>query len=193
MKKWHLPKRVAFFIGGIMRLQLRYLIIVLAFTCVRLSAQVHRTAWRDNVRYRTLDINNLIMQSNNYGDFYITENRFVQTHWRKADGINDVSNFIFDQGLWVIGKISDSLHIIYSQWRSNTSPGPIIEDGAAMLKAPEDSLTYRVYKITTDDGLENQDYQEWPIGFGAPVDQMGSKPYLPGLGTRPIIKTYSPM
>jgi hypothetical protein len=43
-----------------------------------------------------------------------------------------------------------------------------------MLINPEDSLRYRVYKISKGDDQTNPDYAEWPTDFGAPIDENGN-------------------
>jgi len=42
-----------------------------------------------------------------------------------------------------------------------------------MLIHPEDSLRYRVYKISKGDDDTNPDYAGWPDDYGAPVDING--------------------
>ena len=42
-----------------------------------------------------------------------------------------------------------------------------------MLILPEDSLKYRVYKINKGDNNSNPDYAEWPVEFGAPLNNLG--------------------
>jgi hypothetical protein len=78
---------------------------------------------------------------------------------------------IFDHGPWVVGKINNNIHLAIQEWNGSYSPGPIISNDAAMNIKPEDSAKYRVYKIDLND-LTNgkQDYLEWPVQFGAPVN-----------------------
>jgi hypothetical protein len=80
---------------------------------------------------------------------------------------------VFDQGLWVIGQIENHPYWGYGRWRSVYSPGPMIDGQAAMLANPEDSLRYRVYKISEDDDDSNPDYLEWPDDYGAPLNNQG--------------------
>ena len=80
----------------------------------------------------------------------------------------------YDYGIHVIGKIDNYPHLALNQWQSAYSPGPIIDGEAAMLIHPEDSLRYRVYKISKGDDYSNPDYAEWPVDFGAPIDENGN-------------------
>lgn len=96
----------------------------------------------------------------------------------------------YGYGLHVIGKINNFPHLAISQWQSAYSPGPIIDGQAAMLIHPEDSLRYRVYKISRGDDNSNPDYAEWPIDFGAPVNQKG-EPLV--YGDQTLWTTYNAM
>ena len=90
---------------------------------------------------------------------------------------NDSSDhlIVYDNGLWVVGKIGNQIHLALKQWRLSYSPGPIINYNAAMNICPEDSVKYRVYKIDINDTLNpGQDYIEWPKIYGAPVDEIGN-------------------
>lgn len=115
--------------------------------------------------YKLLDTNNV------YGGFYnIGSTNFPHyINWR----LIDPTIITFGYGLHVVGKINDYPHLAIAQWSSAYSPGPIINGQAAMLISPEDSLRYRIYKISKGDDNSNPDYAEWPVDFGAPVNQTG--------------------
>jgi hypothetical protein len=83
-------------------------------------------------------------------------------------------SIVFDHGPWLTGKIGNDTVVSISQWFTSYSPGPIINGQAAMLVHPEDSLKYRVYKISKGDDSTNIDYAEWPAEYGAPVDNNGN-------------------
>ncbi|QQS35610.1 MAG: T9SS type A sorting domain-containing protein [Ignavibacteriales bacterium] len=113
----------------------------------------------------------LLDTSNVYGGFYnigLTDYPHY-INWR----LIDPSIITFGYGLHVIGKINDYPHLAIAQWSSAYSPGPIINGQAAMLIHPEDSLRYRIYKISKGDNVSNPDYAEWPSDFGAPVNSLG--------------------
>ena len=88
------------------------------------------------------------------------------------------NDIMFDQGIWLIGKRNNDTIAAGSQWFRNYSPGPMINGEAAMLIHPEDSLRYRVYKISKNDDASNPDYAEWPIDFGAPINNLGKSANL---------------
>ncbi len=86
---------------------------------------------------------------------------------------------VFDQGLWILGKINEEKHASVTEWNTHFSPGPIINGQPAMLYNPSDSMKYTIYKITKGDDYNNPDYYSWPTEFGAPVNKIG-KPLLKG-------------
>ncbi len=112
----------------------------------------------------TLDANNIWMRSSNVGTC-----KFALWELLGAD-----PSIVFDHGPWLTGKIGNDTVVSISQWFTSYSPGPIINGQAAMLVHPEDSLKYRVYKISKGDDSTNIDYAEWPTEFGAPVDNNGN-------------------
>ena len=117
------------------------------------------------------DKNNINLLVNNRGKSYMP---FTQSggFWQ-IPGEQFSRGIIFDQAPWIIGKRNGEIILSGGQWLSAYSPGPIINGQAAMLIHPEDSLRYRVYKINKGDNNTNPDYAEWPVEFGAPVNNQG--------------------
>ena len=120
--------------------------------------------------YKVLDTNNINIKLNNIGSLGWIPPHFVGASWNQLIGNQLIMS---DQGFWVIGKIENFPHLALSQWSSYYSPGPII-DGPAIVTNPQDSLRYRVYKISRGDDNSNPDYAEWPSDLGAPIDEEGS-------------------
>jgi hypothetical protein len=118
--------------------------------------------------FDTLDVNNVQLVSSNLGNC-------DPSKWFSLPDTSYGNGIIYDHGPWLVGKINgDSVLSIIQWWKGwNYSPGPIIDGQAAMLIHPEDSLKYRVYKISKGDDETNPDYAEWPEEFGAPTDQNG--------------------
>ena len=69
---------------------------------------------------------------------------------------------VYDQGLWLLGKINGENHASVTEWNTHFSPGPIINGQPAMLYNPLDSARYTVYKINKGDDHNNPDYNNWP-------------------------------
>ncbi|KAF0152832.1 MAG: hypothetical protein FD143_760 [Ignavibacteria bacterium] len=124
---------------------------------------------QSKINYKLLDANNITLGLQNIGNLY---NKFGigGGYWKML--IKD-SVIVYDQGPWVIGKIDNKVHLAISQWGTNYSPGPIINNQAAMQYKPEDSLKYRIYKISKGDNQTNKDYAEWPAQYGAPITEDG--------------------
>ena len=117
----------------------------------------------------TIDTNNIFLRSSNIGNC-------EGARWLVLPDTGYTNDFIiYDHGPWLAGKINDDSVLAIVQWSEgwSYSPGPIIDGGPAMLTHPEDSLKYRVYKISKGDDNTNPDYAEWPDEFGAPLDETG--------------------
>ncbi len=124
--------------------------------------------WENTYKFEYLDINKITIPINNIGGL---ESYASSTFWEY-----NLKNYtvVFDQGPWIVGKVNGNIHLAISQWSSSYSPGPIINNNAAMNVHPEDSSLFRVYKIDFDDTLyAGSDYLEWPSKFGAPVNSNG--------------------
>lgn len=86
---------------------------------------------------------------------------------------------VYDQGLWILGKINGENHASVTEWNTHFSPGPIINGQPAMIYNALDSARYTIYKINKGDDHNNPDYNNWPTDLGAPVDNNG-KPLIKG-------------
>jgi hypothetical protein len=80
-------------------------------------------------------------------------------------------------GIWVAGKVGGQYRTAAAEYASEFTPGKILPSGAA----DDASLPqYRWYKITRADLLNpGDDYLNWPVADGAPVDSAGN-PLLMG-------------
>jgi len=128
---------------------------------------------QSKINYQLLNVNNIRIGLTNVGNLK-NQVGYGGAFWHLQ---NKDSVIVYDQGPWIIGKINNKIHLSISQWGTNYSPGPIINNKAAMQYKPEDSLKYRVYKISKGDNNTNKDYLEWPYEFGAPKAKDG-KPRL---------------
>ncbi len=145
-------------------------ILILSFLCLALRT----TAQQKLIDYHTnsvLDVNNIKLFVSNLGKIDSPGG----TGWGGGEWlkIEYPYTILFDQGLWVIGKINDEIHLSLSQWSSFYSPGPIIDGLPTMQYKPQDSLSYRVYKIGRNESNSNPDYHDWPIKYGAPQNNYG--------------------
>lgn len=144
-------------------------ILILLFLLSLLKESQAQEWWENAYDYKALDINRISIPVNNVGGI---DYRYSWSYW----DYNSVKRtMVFDQGLWIIGKINEQIHLAHKQWSGSYSPGPIINNNAAMNVFPEDSLKYRVYKIELNDtSVPGYDYSEWPAHLGAPVSEYGN-------------------
>jgi len=127
-------------------------------------------AQQSSYSFKISEANNVHLQLNNVGGLNNPGGN-SGGYWTQ---LKTDTSIVFDQGLWVIGKIGNEIYLGANQWQSSYSIGPIINGKPAMEIKPEDSLKYRVYKISKGDDNSNMDFLEWPGNFGAPLDENGN-------------------
>lgn len=120
--------------------------------------------------FRSLDTNNISVMFDNYGGLVEGDGT---ARWELLNGAGN-NSIAYTNGIWIVGKYDNEVTLAAVHWESSFSPGPIINGEPAMLIHPEDSLRYRVYKISKGDDQTNPDYAQWPVHFGAPVDEQGN-------------------
>lgn len=133
---------------------------------------------------KQIEINQIKSSLSNLGTLgleYLETTFWNQLQYRDyltGRGLNN-TEIVYDQGLWILGKINAEKHASVTEWNTHFSPGPIINGQPAMLYNPSDSARYTIYKINKGDGQNNPDYSNWPSDLGAPVDNNG-KPLIKG-------------
>ena len=149
-----------------------FVLLFTIFNCAVFSQNKNSNNYSTTYVYQQkIDKNNIEMYFNNWG---LNNTPYVQN-----GGFWDIPNelqsrwIVYDQGPWIVGKKNNEIVMSGAQWSFGYSPGPIIDGQAAMLIHPEDSLKYRVYKINKGDNNSNPDYAEWPVNFGAPINNQG--------------------
>jgi len=134
----------------------------------------------DNETY--IDANRILMFVTNHGNFgrdiagvfgndYGTY--FPFTSIENIESGANVSSVLYAGGLWLGGidyATGDTL-VTVSEYFSEYVPGPMA-GGTYQTDRPE----FRVYKLFRDSLADNpnQDYLDWPVAQGAPVDLSGS-------------------
>jgi len=140
------------------------------------SAYRHRDA-------KQIDVNQIKTFLSNLGTLGVFTNIATWDQLRYRDYLsgNELNNtgIVYQQGLWMLGKINGENHASVTEWNTHFSPGPIINGQPAMIYNPLDSARYTIYKINKGDDLNNPDYNNWPTDLGAPVDNNG-KPLIKG-------------
>jgi hypothetical protein len=77
---------------------------------------------------------------------------------------------VFASGLWIGAKVGGAIRVTVAEYSSEYSPGPI--DMAGNYADPNDPQ-YRVYKIDGNSVPGDADWDEWPVGDGAPTASNG--------------------
>jgi hypothetical protein len=136
--------------------------------------RILQRAAASNVRTDQLQVNRITLPLTPLGGVYNDMEGRPGSYWNGVKDAYAFSNFIFDQGLWVMGKRNGALGWLPYLWWSPYSPGPVIGGRPALYAHPEDSSRYRAYGITYGDTpANNRDVVEWPSDLGAPVDAEG--------------------
>jgi hypothetical protein len=125
------------------------------------------------------DANYLNMVVTNVGSFGYDDGAFYDD---KNDGLyfpardttkSDNTSVIYAGGIWVGALVNDQIRVAVAEYSQEYGPGPMTGGGAA----PDDAR-FHVYKIQRGD-TTSDDYVNWPVQDGAPVDENG-KPLLLG-------------
>ena len=129
----------------------------------------------DNTTY--IDANRILMFVTNHGNFgrdlsgtfgydYGTFFPFTSVADIRS-GVN-TSSVLYAGGLWLggIDSVTKDTLVVVSEYSSEYVPGPMV-GGTFQTDRPE----FRVYHLYKDS--PNEDYYEWPVSQGAPVDGNG--------------------
>jgi len=156
---------------------MKNLICALAFLLFTTSA-FSQSAYRHRDS-KQIDVNQIKSSSSNLGTLGV--NYYERTFWDQLSFRDYLSGrelnntiIVYEQGLWMLGKINGEKRASVTEWNTHFSPGPIINGQPAMLYNPLDSARYTVYKINKGDDHNNPDYNNWPTDLGAPVDNNGN-------------------
>ena len=166
--------------------------LIFILTCVELeAAPPDKTAVPASTEIRALDYqsytnaNSVLAFASNVGNLFYDAGKL----FGKNDGfyypftsiadINSGANrktMVFDAGLWIGEKIGGETRVSVAEYSTQFVPGPM-----ANTTFQPDNPSFRVYKLYRDSmGTNpNQDYLQWPVTQGAPVDGHG-KPLLLG-------------
>ncbi len=143
------------------------IILIILFISGNLFSQDYRNVFPYYYDIKELNANYIHIPNNNYGFLTVTNSGYPnQCSWLRFG----LETIVYEQGLFLIGKMNNEIYLSEAMWGSLYSPGPILDDEAAMNSHPEDSLKYRVYKISKGDSNDiNIDMKDWPIEWGAPI------------------------
>lgn len=137
----------------------------------------------DNQTY--IDANNILMFVNNFGGFgYDRGGVFGYGYgtFYPYHGVDEIysglssTSPIYNAGIWIGGKVDGGIRVATSEYSTEFVPGPMAEG-----TFQNDDPSFKVYKLYADSmGTNpNDDYNNWPISDGAPVDG-ADNPWLIG-------------
>ncbi|UCE25441.1 MAG: hypothetical protein JSU74_05185, partial [Candidatus Zixiibacteriota bacterium] len=141
----------------------------------------------DNTTF--IDVNRILMFVTNHGNFgrdlAAVFGYDYGTWWPYAGDTSLISGNVgsagdfspqYAAGVWLGGKVGGELRVAISEWSDfEYTPGPM-EDETYMT----DRSSFKVYKLYRDSlaGNPNDDYTNWPVDQGAPVDISGAPAML---------------
>lgn len=132
-----------------------------------------------------INVNNILMFVTNKGSFAYDQGATLG----KSDGlyfphttVQDIldhvnqSTVIFASGIWLgaVDNATGDTLVTVAEYSDDYFPGPIV--GGTFVPAAATNPAYRVYKLFADSlaSNPNQDYIDWPVAQGAPVDSLGN-------------------
>ena len=136
-----------------------------------------------------IDANNILMFVTNKGSFAYDQGGalgkndglyFPFTSLLDIEEERNNSTVIFASGIWVgaVDNATGDTIVTVSEYSDDYFPGPIVDTGGppTWTAGADTDPQYRVYKLYKDSlaSNPNQDYIDWPVADGAPVDSAGN-------------------
>jgi hypothetical protein len=143
---------------------IKYILVILL--SYQLSAQISHF-----VKYKSLETYNIRATFSNDGRLTSETLQSVGIIWPKD---REQPSFVYEHGFWVLGFRNNTLVGAVPMYWPGYTPGPVISGKSAIAIAPEDSALYRSYFLDKDSGPGDDDYDEWPLNWGAPFYRNGS-------------------
>ncbi len=120
----------------------------------------------------TFDGNRIYADVTNNGlflDYHVSGDSALE--WPKGTGVHS----IFQSALWLGATVNGEVRVIIGDYTQDMGPGPWGGDPLAAVHR-----IYKVNKDMLDDPASHDDFQNWPVDFGAPwVDVDGDGNYTP--------------
>ena len=116
--------------------------------------------------FKYFDANRIGSWISNEGEivsFRVTGNSGME--WPR--GSNKTINF--QSGIWIAGKVSGIIRTAAAEYVSEFVPGTFAD-----WDDPVRAGDFRIYVIDKNSGPGDIDWDEWPVGDGAPVDEFGN-------------------
>ena len=123
-----------------------------------------------SLEYKRFDVNNISMRVNRNGVSARVPTSGIQGgfEWPKGSG----QTAVFSIGFWLAAEVNGDVRTSVAEYFSaDFSPGPVINGTGADPRNAE----YRMYKIDSNSGPGDQDFDEWPVHLGAPSGLIGDQ------------------
>jgi len=128
----------------------------------------HFTDPEDFIHTRSFETDKYYCEFTNDGRL----NYYVGIQWPK--GISSFHEVVFEHGFWLFAYRNDTLIASTPFFRPLYTPGPIIDGQAGILAMSDDRYRFRSFIVDHNSGPGDPDYDEWPVQWGAPVNDDGT-------------------
>ena len=170
-----------------MRATVKYVCMIVSFFALASSGNAREP--ENKTSMAKLPFSLVRIDANNLGMWVTNEGSYAWNLNTGAGGleypVGSDSAAWFAAGSWLGALDADSFRVVAAEYAFEFAPGIILPNGSP--DDPEDPR-FRVYKIDSQSGPGDPDWDEWPIADGAPVDAFGD-PLL--LGEQTLWSVYN--
>jgi len=153
---------------------------ILAFVAAGAICGTDQTSDRALNTY--IDANNILMLYSNVGMMAHTWDSLfppgiggLYYPYTTIDDIEDgtTHSLLYSSGIWLGGKVSSETRVAIAEFSPEFWPGPMI--GGTFDPEADTISACRVYRLYSDSlaSNPNQDYLDWPVNQGAPINAAG--------------------
>ncbi len=174
------------------KILITFVVLALAVSALALAPQSGKFGQKEAQLRDTdtwIDANLLLMFVTNKGSFAYDQGGtlgkndglyFPFTGIENIEDKSQTSTSIFAAGIWVgaVDSATGDTLVTVAEYSDDYFPGPMT--GGTFTAGADNAPRYHVYKLYSD-SLEdnpNSDYNNWPVGDGAPVDSNGNPAML---------------
>ncbi len=174
------------------KILISFAVLTLAVSALALAPQSGKFGQKEALLRDTdtwIDANLILMFVTNKGSFAFDQggqfgkNDGLYFPFTGLENIQDKSQFtssIFAAGVWMgaVDSATGDTLITVAEYSDDYFPGPM--SGGTFIPAAENGPSYKVYKLYSDSLADNpnEDFLNWPVSQGAPVDSTGAPQML---------------
>ena len=121
-----------------------------------------------------LDANQIGMHVSNNGSLARDESRQYGYFNGLYYPLDSAITLFYSAGLWMTAQVDGAQRVAIAEYATEFAPGPYTHYPV------DDSSLFKVYRISNQDGADTtEDWLNWPVSLGAPVDPDGD-PFVKG-------------